>query len=79
MSSTKLLGIYSNGMVLQRNKEIIIEGEESAASEVRVTLADRTVAAHVENGFLEKTASVRNARQIYGKKKPQKSFRVHLP
>ncbi|MCR4767599.1 MAG: sialate O-acetylesterase [Saccharofermentans sp.] len=50
MSSTKLLGIYSNGMVLQRNKEIIIEGEESAASEVRVTLADRTVAAPVENG-----------------------------
>ncbi len=50
MAATKLLGIYSNGMVLQRNKEIIIEGSENAKSEVAVTLAGKTVAASVEGG-----------------------------
>lgn len=50
MESTKLTGIYSNGMVLQRNKEIIIEGFESAKSEVVVTLADSVVTASVTEG-----------------------------
>lgn len=50
MSSTKLLGIYSNGMVLQRNEEIIIEGEDNAASSVKVTLAGNTVEAEVVSG-----------------------------
>ena len=50
MSVTKLLGIYSNGMVLQRNKEIIIEGTDNGVSEVKVTLKDRTVTAPVEDG-----------------------------
>ena len=50
MESTKLTGIYSNGMVLQRDKEIIIEGFESAKSEVTVTLADSVVTASVTEG-----------------------------
>lgn len=50
MASTKLKGIYSNGMVLQRNKEIVIEGFESSAAEVKVTLADQSVTAKVEDG-----------------------------
>ncbi|MBR3248261.1 MAG: hypothetical protein IKG03_07685 [Clostridiales bacterium] len=50
MSETRLAGIYSNGIVLQRNKEIIIEGEESTRSEVTVTLGDCTVTAAVEGG-----------------------------
>ena len=50
MESTKLTGIYSNGMVLQRDKEIIIEGFESAKSEVVVTLADSVVTASVTEG-----------------------------
>jgi hypothetical protein len=29
MAETKLLGIYSKGLVLQRNKEIVIEGTDS--------------------------------------------------
>lgn len=50
MAATRLLGIYSNGMVLQRNKEIIIEGFESSKSEVTVTLADISVTAEVTDG-----------------------------
>ena len=50
MSETKLLGIYSDGMVLQRNKEIIIEGFESTKSSVDVTLNGITVTAEVSNG-----------------------------
>ena len=50
MSETKLLGIYSDGMVLQRNKEIIIEGFESTKSSVDVTLNGITVTAEVSDG-----------------------------
>ena len=50
MGSTKLSGIYSNGMVLQRKKEIVIEGFESTASEVTVTLAGHVVTAPVTDG-----------------------------
>ena len=50
MAATKLLGIYSNGMVLQRNQEIIIEGKETAKSEVIVTLGGNTVTAEVTDG-----------------------------
>ena len=50
MSETKLLGIYSDGMVLQRNKEIIIEGFESTKSSVEVTLNGITVTAEVSDG-----------------------------
>ena len=50
MGSTKLLGIYSNGMVLQRNKPVIIEGTETAASEVTVTLADISKTVPVTDG-----------------------------
>ena len=50
MASTKLKGIYSNGMVLQRNQEIVIEGFESEKTEVKVTLADQSVTAKVEDG-----------------------------
>ena len=39
MSATKLLGIYSDGMIFQRNKEIIIEGTENVLPEVKVTFA----------------------------------------
>lgn len=50
MASTKLLGIYSNGIVLQRNKEIIIEGEEASLAEVKITLAGVTRTAEVTDG-----------------------------
>ena len=50
MESTKLLGIYSNGMVLQRNKKITIEGYESESSSVTVTLAGKSVTAPVVEG-----------------------------
>ena len=50
MGDTKLKGIYSNGLVLQRNKEIIIEGTDTSASEVVVTLAGSFVTAKVEGG-----------------------------
>ncbi len=50
MTATKLLGIYSDGMVLQRNKEITIEGFESSKSEVVITLAGKSVTAEVEDG-----------------------------
>lgn len=50
MGDTKLKGIYSNGLVLQRNKEIIIEGTDTSASEVVVTLAGSSVTAKVEGG-----------------------------
>ena len=50
MADTRLLGIYSNGMVLQRNKEIIIEGFDSSKSEVVVSLADRSVTVEVIDG-----------------------------
>ena len=39
MSATKLPGIFQSGMVFQRNKEFIIEGEETALSEVTVSFA----------------------------------------
>ena len=47
MADTKLLGIYSDGMVLQRNKEIIIKGIENIKDEVTVTLAGVSVTAGV--------------------------------
>lgn len=50
MSDTKLFGIYSNGMVLQRNKEIVIEGEERVKPEVTVTLGTVSVTAPVTGG-----------------------------
>ena len=50
MSATKFLGIYSDGMVFQRNKEIIIEGTESNLTEVKVTFAGAVKTAAVENG-----------------------------
>ena len=50
MESTKLSGIYSNGMVLQRNKDIVIEGFENTKSEVTLTLAGQTVTAPVIEG-----------------------------
>ena len=50
MTSTRLSGIYSDGMVLQRNREIIIEGFESSKSEVAVTLAGTTLTAEVNDG-----------------------------
>lgn len=50
MASTKLLGIYSDGMVLQRNAEIIVEGIESDRSEVQVRLGGATVTAKVADG-----------------------------
>ena len=53
MSDTKLFGIYSNGMVLQRNKEIIIEGRDDSRSEVVVTLAGNSVTANVEEGIFK--------------------------
>ena len=46
MSETKLLGIYSDGMVFQRNKEIIIEGFESTKSSV-VAYQDDTDKTHL--------------------------------
>ena len=50
MASTKLTGIYSDGMVLQRNKAILIEGFEDSKPEVTVTLAGQTVTAKVSDG-----------------------------
>ena len=50
MESTKLSGIYSNGMVLQRNKDIVIEGFENLKSEVTLTLAGKVVSAPVTDG-----------------------------
>lgn len=50
MSLTKLLGIYSDGMVFQRNKELVIEGTESVLSEVKVTFAGISTAAQVTEG-----------------------------
>ena len=50
MESTKLSGIYSNGMVLQRNRDIVIEGFENTKSEVTLTLAGQTVTAPVIEG-----------------------------
>ena len=43
MSSTKLLGIYSNGMVLQRNKDIVIEGYEDSLENVGEELWKRNI------------------------------------
>jgi sialate O-acetylesterase len=53
MASTKLSGIYSNGLVLQRNKEIIISGQDDRASGVVVTLAGCSVAAEVTDGIFK--------------------------
>lgn len=50
MAETKLLGIYSKGLVLQRNKEIVIEGTDSKKEEVVVTLAGNSVTAKVNEG-----------------------------
>lgn len=50
MGDTKLSGIYSDGLVLQRNKEIVIEGKDTSATEVTVTLAGTSVTAKVEGG-----------------------------
>lgn len=50
MAATKLPGIFSNGMVLQRNREIIIKGNETAKPEVVVTLGGNTVTAQVTDG-----------------------------
>ena len=50
MATTKLLGIYSNGMVIQRNKPVIIEGTETGKSEVKVTLADKSQTVSVIDG-----------------------------
>ena len=50
MESTKLLGIYSNGMVLQRNKDIVIEGFESTLDSVVITLAGHVMTAEVIDG-----------------------------
>ncbi len=50
MESTKLSGIYSNGMVLQRNMNIVIEGFENLKSEVTLTLAGKVVSAPVTDG-----------------------------
>ena len=50
MAATKLLGIYSDGMVLQRNKEIVIEGTEDILPEVKITFAGISTAAPVESG-----------------------------
>ena len=50
MSSTKLLGIYSNGMVLQRNKDIVIEGYEDSLENVVITIAGSKIEAPVKDG-----------------------------
>lgn len=50
MSSTKLLGIFQSGMVIQRNKEIIIEGEESSFGEVEIVFAGVSKKAEVNDG-----------------------------
>ncbi len=50
MATTKLLGIYSNGMVIQRNKPVIIEGTETGKSEVKITLADKVKTVLVTDG-----------------------------
>lgn len=50
MASTKLLGIYSNGIVFQRNKPIVIEGEESDKSEVKITFAGNDTVVPVSDG-----------------------------
>ena len=61
MGDTKLKGIYSNGLVLQRNKEIIIEGTDTSASEVVVTLAGSSVTAKVEGGAFKAVFSPMDA------------------
>ena len=50
MSSTLLAGVYSDGIVLQRNKDIIISGFEDQLAEVKVTLAGISVKAPVSEG-----------------------------
>ncbi len=50
MSSTLLAGVYSDGIVLQRNKNIIISGFEDKLAEVKVTLADIEVQTSVSEG-----------------------------
>ena len=50
MSSTLLAGVYSDGIVLQRNKDIIISGFEDQLAEVKVTLAGIEVKAPVSEG-----------------------------
>ena len=50
MSSTLLDGVYSDGIVLQRNKDTIISGYEDKLAEVKVTLADIEVQASVSEG-----------------------------
>ena len=50
MSATKLPGIFQSGMVFQRNKEFIVEGEESLLSEVTVSFAGIEKKAQVTEG-----------------------------
>ena len=53
MASTKLFGIYSNGMILQRNTEIVIEGWETVNSEVKVSMCGNSVTVPVEDGVFK--------------------------
>lgn len=46
----KLAGIFSNGMVVQRDVEYRIWGEENEAAEVTATVDDATFSAKVEDG-----------------------------
>ena len=50
MSATKLPGIFQSGMVFQKNKEFIVEGEESLLSEVTVSFAGIKKKAQVTEG-----------------------------
>ena len=50
MTATSLAGVYSDGLVLQRNKDILISGSEASLPEVRVTLAGITLIAEVTDG-----------------------------
>ena len=50
MTATSLAGVYSDGLVLQRNKDILISGSEASLPEVRVTLAGITLTAEVTDG-----------------------------
>ena len=53
MTATKLLGVYSDGLVIQRNKNIIVEGFESTRPQVIVTLAGISVTAEVKDGMFK--------------------------
>lgn len=53
MSSTSLNGVYSDGIVLQRNKDIIITGREAKLTGVKVTLAGITKEVPVSEGIFK--------------------------